>query len=41
VFQNYGGEVLLVGINYDPVKKEHSCKIERIPEDRNSKKKKL
>ena len=33
VFQNYGGEVLLVGINYDPVKKEHSCKIERIPED--------
>ena len=27
---NYKGDVLLVGINYDKDKKEHSCKIEKI-----------
>ena len=27
--QNYSGEVLLVGINYDK-EKHHTCKIERI-----------
>ncbi|MCI9144269.1 MAG: AAA family ATPase, partial [Lachnospiraceae bacterium] len=30
VLKEYGGEVLLVGINYDEKKKEHSCVIERI-----------
>lgn len=28
--RNYGGEVLLVGINYDPKSKEHTCRIERL-----------
>ena len=28
--QNYAGEILLVGINYDKKTKEHSCKIEKI-----------
>ena len=28
VLQEYGGEILLVGINYDSKKKSHSCKIE-------------
>lgn len=30
VLQGYGGEIVLVGINYDAKKKEHSCVIERI-----------
>lgn len=30
VIKDYGGEVLLVGINYDEKTKTHSCKIERI-----------
>ncbi len=30
VLKEYGGEVMLVGINYDEKKKEHSCVIERI-----------
>ena len=29
VLEDYGGEIVLVGINYDAVKKEHSCVIER------------
>lgn len=29
VLQNYGGEILLVGINYDEKSKRHSCKIEK------------
>ena len=28
VLREYGGEILLVGINYDSKKKSHSCKIE-------------
>ena len=27
---NYGGEVVLVGINYEVKKKVHSCVIERV-----------
>lgn len=30
VLQEYGGEVVMVGINYDAGRKEHSCVIERI-----------
>lgn len=30
VLADYGGEIVLVGMNYDPDKKEHSCVIERI-----------
>lgn len=30
VLKNYGGEIVLVGINYDSKTKRHSCKIERI-----------
>ena len=30
VLNGYGGELVLVGINYDQKTKEHSCKIERI-----------
>lgn len=30
VIEDYGGEVLLVGINYDEKTNTHSCKIERI-----------
>ena len=29
VLEDYGGETVLVGINYDEKKKEHSCVIER------------
>ena len=29
VLEDYGGEIVMVGINYDAVKKEHSCVIER------------
>ena len=28
ILQNYGGEVILVGINYDAETKEHKCVIE-------------
>ncbi|MCM1026486.1 MAG: AAA family ATPase [Roseburia sp.] len=30
VWKDYGGEVVLVGVNYDAKTKEHSCVIERI-----------
>lgn len=30
VLKSYEGEIVLVGINYDAKKKEHSCVIERI-----------
>ena len=30
VLENYGGEIVLVGINYDEKMKEHTCKIERF-----------
>ncbi len=30
VLKGYGGEVVTVGISYDPKKKEHSCVIERV-----------
>ena len=30
VLKNYGGDVILVGINYDTDSKTHSCKIEKI-----------
>lgn len=30
VLENYGGDIVLVGINYDEKSKTHSCKIERI-----------
>ena len=30
VLKDYGGEIVIVGINYDPKKKAHSCVIERI-----------
>ncbi len=30
VIKDYGGEILLVGINYDEKLKTHSCVIERI-----------
>jgi hypothetical protein len=30
VFENYTGEILLVGINYDKVSKKHTCLIENI-----------
>lgn len=29
VLEDYGGEIVMVGINYDAVKKKHSCVIER------------
>ncbi|WP_420314794.1 PD-(D/E)XK nuclease domain-containing protein [Butyrivibrio fibrisolvens] len=29
VFENYRGDVLLIGINYDTSSKQHTCKIER------------
>lgn len=28
VIENYGGEILMVGVNYDTVNKRHTCKIE-------------
>ena len=31
--KDYGAEILLVGINYDPMSKEHSCTIERVERD--------
>lgn len=30
IFENYGGDIVLVGINYDDKTKEHTCRIERI-----------
>lgn len=30
ILKEYGGDILLVGINYDEKTKKHSCKIERI-----------
>jgi hypothetical protein len=33
VFENYTGEVLLVGINYDKVSKKHTCMIKRTVRD--------
>ena len=30
VLEDYGGEIVIVGINYDAKTKEHSCRIERI-----------
>ena len=27
--KNYGGDILLVGINYDARSKKHTCKIEK------------
>ena len=30
LFENYGGDVMLVGINYDRKTKEHHCSIERL-----------
>ncbi len=30
VLRDYGGEVVIAGINYDPKTKEHSCVIEKI-----------
>ena len=30
VLNGYGGELVLVGINYDQKTNDHSCKIERI-----------
>ena len=34
-FQNYGGDVILVGINYSTKKDEHTCEIEMIHFDEN------
>lgn len=30
VLKDYGGEIVMVGINYDAKTKEHSCMIERV-----------
>lgn len=30
ILKDYGGEVVLVGINYEVKKKVHSCVIERV-----------
>lgn len=30
IFENYGGDIVLVGINYDDKTKEHTCRVERI-----------
>ena len=30
VLRDFGGEIVLVGINYDQRTKQHTCKIERI-----------
>lgn len=32
VLDDYGGDILLVGINYDEKSKKHSCKIEKYRE---------
>ncbi|MBQ4364255.1 MAG: PD-(D/E)XK nuclease domain-containing protein [Oscillospiraceae bacterium] len=34
VLEDYSGEMILVGINYDDKTKEHSCKIEKISTER-------
>ena len=30
IFRNYGGDVILVGVNYDTKTKKHSCSIEKV-----------
>ena len=30
VLEDYGGNIVLVGINYDEKTKSHSCKIDRV-----------
>jgi hypothetical protein len=30
VFDGFGTDILLVGINYDAKTKEHNCRIERV-----------
>ena len=30
VFEGYGSDILLVGVNYSEKSKKHSCEIERI-----------
>ena len=30
VLKDYGGDIVLVGINYDEESKKHSCKIEKV-----------
>lgn len=35
VFKNYGGDILLVGINYDVKSKKHTCKIEKYTDMEN------
>ena len=33
VLSNYGGRIVLVGINYDEETKTHQCRIERYEKD--------
>lgn len=33
VIKDYGADILLVGINYDPKSKEHTCRIEQVKRD--------
>ena len=33
VFQDYGGEILLVGINYDEKSRTHTCRIEKYTKE--------
>ena len=35
ILENYGGEIILVGINYDEHKKIHECRIEKSIHQRN------
>ena len=30
ILQRYGGDILLVGVSYDPKSKIHTCEIERV-----------
>ena len=34
VLKDYGGDILLVGINYDAKSKKHTCKIEKYHKSR-------
>ena len=34
--KDYGGEILLVGINYDENTKKHTCKIEKYTKKQNN-----
>ena len=36
VIENYGGEILLVGINYNKKTKVHECKIEKYMKKKHS-----